>query len=538
MCFTIPAIWVLTVGYVIGTVDLSLSGFLPLALFVFVCMSIPALTYWVYSRSPRRIIAQSELKTLQESKFPEQYQKIRSLYTKYPHTFEDPNLMYNLDLAVSASTFGTKKNACVQMSTGLLLGVEPETFDTILLHEIGHIENKDVWKTSLAISAMSTMKLFLPIILAVWVLQDIYLKTAIYYYGTMAGYDLNYVLTHMQLGLSFSWYGILAFFFLAFGAIVFALRNQIIRLREFYADARVFDWEKSSGDLENALQKYKTQSSRFESLRRFHPSSDERIQALSDNSKFFIPSLWIAFTVGFLYTFLEVEIPSLYLLIFIPQALSGNTPGFVPFVLVTAGLLFGILMFATSSEFHKRILREVLATTKTRYFSFAALLTIVKITFAFILGVSLGIVFTGVEYIGGYLDQLAYWATDTISSIFSIITLLQIIRFLIALVFLWFFGSMLVKRSFSRKDARRNFCVATIFSSILYVFTNPTVMQLGTLWILFVPIFLGLAYVIMRLIDRSLFCPSCNNKLQISSELSPTCPKCKNQLYSWAVYSF
>lgn len=541
-CFVVPSIWALTIGYTLGAIELgssALSEYLPSLLFVVVLISISALTFWGYRRSPKRIAKESQMKGLEESKFPEQYGEARKLYSDYPHMFAEPTLMYNLDTEVSAFTFGTRKSQSIEMSAGLLLVNEPRTFKTVVQHEMGHLENNDVGKTTLAVSAMSAMKVFLPAALAVWVIFDIYTKAGMLYYGTIAGMNPSYLLSQMQVGVSLAWIGVFALTFVSLGAIAFALRNQIIRSREFYADARVVEWTKLSADLENTLREHGALSSKFESLRRFHPSSEERISVLVDNSKLFVPSLWIAFSAGLLYGFFALEIPALWSSLFMSQTLAGATPLYNLVSDSSIFILFGVLMFATSSEFHKSIMKETLAD-KTRYISVAALLRMVEYIVIFILGLDCGLAIPQFETIGGYFNQLNPWAAGLLS-IFTTGWLSGGIHLFVVLAFLWFFGSMLVRRSFSKRDADWNFFLVSVLASALFALTSPTIVRPlfnnDVVWALSIIGFAAATYLIIRVRDRSQRCPSCSSKITISSKRLRACPHCGGQLYSWAVSS-
>jgi len=542
MCFVVPAVWFLTVGYTVGTVELGSSipsEYLAPVLLVIVLFSISALTFWNYSGSPRRIAKESQLKSLQEGKFPEQYGDVRQLYSDYPHTFNEPTLLYNLDPEVSAFTFGTRKSQDIQMSAGLLLTNEPGTFRTIVQHEMGHLENKDVGKTTLAVSAMSAMKVFLPATLAAWVIYDVYLKAGILYYGTIAGTDPSYLLSQMQLGVSFAWIAVLALSFVAFGAIAFVLRNQIIRLREFYADARVVEWTKLTTGLENTLHEHRTLSSRFESLRRFHPSSEERIKVLRNNSSLFVPSLWVALIAGFLYDFFATEIPSIWQSLYMPQSLAGATPSLGLVKNCSIFLSFGVLMFVISSEFHKSLMREALAD-KTQFISAAALLRMAEYVVVFILGLDLAALMLEFEGIVGYLDQLGWWASSVWSN-FTAVGLSLGVRLFVVLVFLWFFGSVLVRRSFSRRDATQNFFLASVLASALFALTTTSIVRPlfnnDVAWVLSIAGFVVTAYLIVKVSDWSRRCPSCGSRVLISSKRLLACPHCGNGLYSWAFSS-
>jgi hypothetical protein len=243
--------------------------------------------------------------------------------------------------------------------------------------------------------------------------------------------------------------------------------------------------------------------------------------------------------VGLLYGFLLSEVPSLSI-IYIYGNLNSSMPLFVALSTAMAFVLFALSMFAISSEFHKLILKEQISA-KTGFFSKTVLLDIVKVTIAFCVGFNLGFVISDLGAVPAYSTQLSSWVTNEFESTFSLTTLVQAIHFAIILVVLWVFGSMLARRSFSRKAARINFLAVTLFASVFYNITNPTIgrMIFGTtnLWLASVVFIAIAAFVAVKLSDRGLRCPYCHDLVHSSLNLQE-CPNCEKPLYSWAVYDF
>jgi hypothetical protein len=296
---------------------------------------------------------------------------------------------------------------------------------------------------------------------------------------------------------------------------------------------------RSLSPLEKTLGKFKTSDSKFESLRRFHPTCEERIKVALDNSKLFSINLWIILSVGLLYGFLLSEVPSLSI-VYIYGNLTSGTPLFVALSVAMAFVLFALSMFAISSEFHKLILKEQISA-KTRFFSKTVFLDIVKVTIAFCVGFNLGFVISDFGTVAAYSTQLSSWVTNEFGSTFSLTTLIQAIHFAIILVFLWVFGSMLARRSFSRKTARINFLAVTLFTAVFYNITNQTIglMIFGTtsLWLASVVCIAIAAFAMVELSGRRLRCPYCHGLVNSSLNLQE-CPNCEKLLYSWAVYDF
>jgi Zn-dependent protease with chaperone function len=542
-----PSLWAFLFGIIIFSVEgAEITLFLRLLIVVPIFSFIPLLIYWNYKRFPKRIMKKSKLKEFDKKKFPDHFEYIEKLQGEYLSSGKNPTLMYQpFDTSESAFTFGIKNHVSISISGGLIKKFRKniDGFKSIFLHEIGHITNRDVEKTYLADSTWKSLFLTLSIPFGILLLYIVYLILTIFSLALSSGIGMDYIISEMDIGKSLLIFGVYALYFLIFGGIIYLLRKQIIRLREFYADAKVLEWEESPDRIVKTLEESGgKQYSEFEILTKFHPNINERIQVLKNNLSLFVPSLWVAFAVGLFYGLIE------FYSLFFKSAIFSDTfwiaatgsgeyqppldIGFMAFISI---FIFTILMLAVSSGFHKSILKDTFIDN-TGYFSTAKILNIIKFSLAFSLGwVTIPLIgFPTVVYradvdlLGDFLDVVIGW-------------IYQAIYFSISLIFLLIFATMLIRRSFSKKDAEKNFLLITVFSSILYIinrFVAIEILHNKPLLIVFFLIFSVVTYAFIKIKDRRLCCPNCNSKISNLSGLNLNCPNCHFNLYSWAVYSF
>ena len=544
--FIVPSLWALIFGFTIVEVEAvySISTFLRLSIMVPIFCFVPLLVYWNYKKFPKMIMKESKLKEFDEEKFPDHYRFIEKLYGEHLSTMKQPTLMYQpLDPSESAFTFGTKNHMYIGISGGLIRKFRKSIngFKSIFLHEMGHIANKDVEKTYLTVSTSRSLFLTLSIPLAISLLYGVYLTLAMLYFGTLAGYDMDYIISRAILGKSLLMLAGIILYFLIFSVILYVLRNQIIRLREFYADARVQEWEESPREIVKTLEESgRKQYSKFEILTKFHPNINERIQVLKDNSSLFTPSLWVAFSIGYFYGLLETRLPVLKMLIFsFEQMAMGNVDLLnVGFRAFSSIFVFTILMLAIGSSFHKSILKDTFIDN-VRYFSTSTILNVIKFSLVFSLGWLTDGIVSHIEVAGGYLGQVSILVRDL--PIYPLVWILHAVYFSIAMIFLSIFAPMLIRRSFSEKEAKKNFLMISILSSILYIinrFVAVEILHNKPLLIVFFLIFSVVTYTFIRIRDRKLCCPNCNNRISHLPKPQLHCPNCHRDLYSWAIYSF
>ena len=585
-----PSSWAFGYGIVIFIpifrfLDLQITSFLGLLILVPIVLFIPILIYFKYMRYPKKVIKMENLKEFDKQKFFKYWECIEKLYSKYLSINKQPILMYSLNLKGkdSAITFGTGNHMYIGIFGKLIkkYNENVDSFKSIFLHEMGHITNKDVEKVYLAESTWQSLKLTLAIPLAIFIIfvLIIYLIMKFYellyfIFGSLAGSYIAITedpeMSLLQLQTIQSLSGVILYLTL-FLIIVYVLRNQIIRLREFHADAKVLEWEKSPDKIIKALQgeidksttpinmtnkeKIKTwifsklflkenrgeHYSIFE-IAKFHPNTKERIQVLKNNSMLFTPSLWVAFTIGFFYGLILVESFNFYELFSdfywesLGTGIEYQPPSMIiPYALITI-FIFPFLMLAVSSNFHKSILKVVFIDKKDN-FSTSSILNIIKFSIVFGLGLQI-------------ISILWLPININVVNILNIKSLIfSAFYFSLTLTFLLIFGSMLIKRSFSKKEAEKNFLKITVFSSVLYIVNRLVILDPNfnlplfemppnlSFVILFFLFYSAITFAIIKIKDKKLLCPRCRKKIKIAN-FQLNCPNCQYNLYSWAIYSF
>lgn len=167
-------------------------------------------------------------------------------------------------------------------------------FRTVILHELGHLKNKDIDKTYFAISIaiVFLVAAFLPYVLTSPI---------------VISWDIQTVLDGLLFVLRV----------LMFAALAYLTLASIIRSREFYADLRASLWEESNDGLDYVL-KSATQKRRgwhvaiaaflerlpylnkynWQIAFQFHPAPLERCQILQDTRRLFYLSFWEALATG------------------------------------------------------------------------------------------------------------------------------------------------------------------------------------------------------------------------------------------------
>lgn len=569
----IPIYWLL---------DLQVTLFLGLLILVPIVLFIPILIYLKYMRYPKKIIKMENLKEFDKQKYFKYWKCIEKLYSKYWSIKKQPILMYNLNLKGkdSANTFGTRNHMYIGIFGKLIkkFNENVDSFKSIFLHEMGHITNKDVEKVYLAEATWQSLKLTLTIPLAILIIFFLILQLIIefgdllyFLFGSIAGRDIaitedpEIYLLELQTIQMLSGYILQLTLFLI---IIYVLRNQIIRLREFYADAKVLEWEESPDKIIKALQeeidksttpinmttKEKIKTWIFSKLflfeiAKFHPNTKERIQVLKNNSMLFTPSLWVAFTIGFFYSAITIEAFNFYEIFadsyweYLVTDIEYQKPSpIIPFALSTI-FTFPFLMLAVSSNFHKSILKVVFYDKKD-IFSTSTILNIIKFSIVFGLGIQTPSI-------------LHFPININIINVYNIKSLMfDAFYFSLILTFLLIFGSMLIKRSFSKKEAEKNFLKITVFSYVLYIVNRLVIIppnfnlnlplslfemphNFSFLIIVFFLFYSAITFAIIKIKDKKLLCPSCHKKIEITNtNIRLNCPNCQYNLYSWTIYSF
>ncbi|MEX2551723.1 MAG: M48 family metalloprotease [Actinomycetota bacterium] len=221
-----------------------------------------------------------------------------------------PELLWSPVGGGDAIAFGTFRRHQVALGAGLVAAyyAQPATFDAVIRHELAHFRNRDVGITYLANSLWYAFILLAIIpFLLVKVIGD----------GLTLGVGWRLaVLT----------------------ALVFVVRNAILRARELYADVRASIWDGPAGRLAEVVTNLGT-ARRRTGFTLFHPSSSSRAAAMSDPGRLMPLSPWDALSAGLTATISVPVVATLF-----AALVTGTTSS--TFSQAAASILFAPLLGA------------------------------------------------------------------------------------------------------------------------------------------------------------------------------------------------
>lgn len=182
----------------------------------------------------------------------------------------------------SAVVFGRFGRCTVSLHSGLVSRrrAEPEMFRGVVLHELNHVVNRDV---GLTYATIALWRAFLVAILLPVTVVDFHPYLGIGSFSDSLAYwgaNLSYTIPSVAL------VGVIA-------AIVYLVRADILRTREFHADALPQRW---GADVAPSL----TCAHRRGRIWRSHPSDADRLRALAEPSFLFRTNAVPFFTTGVL----------------------------------------------------------------------------------------------------------------------------------------------------------------------------------------------------------------------------------------------
>ncbi|MEU3048057.1 M48 family metalloprotease [Streptomyces sp. NPDC006984] len=242
-----------------------------------------------------------------------------------------------LDPRVSALAFGRWRRRHIVLSGGLLaLRVgQPATFESVVLHELAHLRNRDVDISFLTIAAG---RVGLPALL-VSVPEGI--TWPLLWGSSTSGLVGGFANSFQALGLLI---------------VVPLSRRSVLRSREFYADARAQEWSTSPGALRALFGPRDTRRPLTGTILRVHPSAQQRRAMLDDVSPLFRSGFWELCAVGYVLGALHANMVNTFVL----NAALGDGAGFVKDRLaaaltgVLAGAVVGFLALRANEGFSPR----------------------------------------------------------------------------------------------------------------------------------------------------------------------------------------
>jgi hypothetical protein len=180
-------------------------------------------------------------------------------------------LQQPLNFAPSAFAFGRVRRRIVAVTGGAVVSQarQPAVFDAIVLHELGHIRNRDIDQTYLAV--------------AIW------WAFAVAALLPMAGLLISGKLSPP---------GPLIWRAVILALVVYLLRNSILRSREFGADARVAELDPDTSLGQVLADQPPRRGRRIWHVGWMHPSGRDRAAALVDPAPVYRSGFWDGLAIG------------------------------------------------------------------------------------------------------------------------------------------------------------------------------------------------------------------------------------------------
>lgn len=259
-------------------------------------------SYYLYRRHALEIIRNKNLKKAYntEGKYFRLINDIKNITSVYGT--ETPGIYIAPDYTTGAQAFGFKNKNMLRIDNGLRMMAYKnfKRFKAIVLHETGHMINKDVSKTYMARSLWKAVLYIFTVptllIILISFSMNIFKKVSKGFdSGDLKEILLGSIPSFLLLILSIS------LFFL----LIYLLLKSLVRTREYYADRRAAD----AGSKEELDQMFGENSRKekrtgyIESLFSWHPDPYERSKILNDPSELFILRNDICFIVGLLLPF-------------------------------------------------------------------------------------------------------------------------------------------------------------------------------------------------------------------------------------------
>ncbi len=212
-------------------------------------------------------------------------------------------LLQPLNFQLSAFAFGRFRRRFVAVSGGAVVAQsrQPAAFDAVVLHELGHIRNRDIDQTYLAVAIWRAF-IVAALLPMAWLLI----------FSRQLGSPPRLLWRVVVLAL-----------------IVYLLRNSILRAREFDADARVaeLDPDTSLGAVLAGLPPRR--GWRVWHLGWVHPSGQDRAAALLDPAPLYRCGFWDGLAVGVVAAMGAEAGQGLVYLLLTASPIGGLVPAFI-----------------------------------------------------------------------------------------------------------------------------------------------------------------------------------------------------------------
>lgn len=226
----------------------------------------------------------------------------------------NPVLLWNpLSTTGTALAFGGSRRSYIFLSGGLVAQYysDRQATMTVLRHELAHVVNGDVTKTYLALSAWYA---FLLAALVPLIIREV-----------IVGEELNPG-THWRV--------------FALAALVYGVRNSVLRAREYYADAWASPSDADRGTLERILERKSGTPARRPAMLSLHPHPRARLRVLRDSAELFRLRPLDAFGAG---VFAGFTFPTLHAFLMLVMRLEMALYAGAVAAVVSASLIGAVL---------------------------------------------------------------------------------------------------------------------------------------------------------------------------------------------------
>jgi Zn-dependent protease with chaperone function len=278
---------------------LSRASIGDLALPVGLVVGVFALAAGIYRTYPARLRRRFKLQRLPQEKLPELEGEIQ-----YLAHLAGVSPIPTIELGQNARSqggqaFGFKGEHALRLERGLyrvVLLKSRDIFRAVVLHELGHIVNQDIWRSYFA-QALCTAVIVLAIVPVVTLIFGIFFHRGLVVplrEGTAI--DLDRLLT-ISLPIVLMVFGQVGIMLL----VVFAIRAELLRIRELYTDYRAMQWG-AEASLSRILRQeaLKERVKGWRKVWRLHPTAEERLLSLEEPARLFSVTLSLPLVVGIL----------------------------------------------------------------------------------------------------------------------------------------------------------------------------------------------------------------------------------------------
>ncbi len=288
----------------------------------------------IYWAMPIIKIRRSHLVPLGSDEFPEVAGYLSDLVTRIGLEAEPRFLINPLNSTVDGQVFGRLGAYSVELSAGLMaiFYKDKAIFRATILHELGHLRNKDVNKTYFALAIWYA---FVGIALCPLIIS---LALSMIRNDSI-GFEIGVMLRMIPLT-----------------ALVYLMLAAVLRSREYYADLRASIWEGQNGKLLDLLGSAPAVSLPWwKKPWRLHPDPSDRRAVLIDNQSLFHLSLLTVLGAGVAGAMIMYQFEGLIVLL-LPDHLdihSGMMAAFFAGPVIAGVMVAGVWRLRFSSLFYQ-----------------------------------------------------------------------------------------------------------------------------------------------------------------------------------------